>query len=166
MFINPLRIYKRAYRFMDMPVIDGDCGRLCGRLCCTPRPDWGIYLLPDEEIMLHRGAFHMEKHRRRLYDLPRAIPYLYFVSCNGMCFNGSAAARRRRPIQCRTYPLMPVISGGHLMLVKNPLGGCPLAVRQLDPDFINRCFKAWKLLMQIPPVKRLVQYGLIPQPPK
>ncbi|MBZ4665618.1 hypothetical protein [Mahella sp.] len=155
--MRALRIYKRAYHLMDVPIEGGDCGRLCGRICCAAREGWGIYLLPGEERIVRAKMFHMKKHRRRRYNIPRDIPYLYFASCDDVCGKDSTA-RRYRPIQCRTYPLMPYMSGGRLMLIKNPIGQCPLSIRQLNREFINRCFQAWEMLITIPEVAHLIEY--------
>ena len=157
--MNRLRLYKRAYRLLEEPIYSGgDCGTFCGKKCCVGEKGWGIYLLPGEDVLVLSNMFRIEKHRRRIYIVPDSVQYLYFAYCNQSCAH-SEGMRDRRPLQCRTYPLMPYLTeNGHLLFLKNPIGDCPFPMEMLNPQFIKRCFMAWKLLLRIPEVKELLKY--------
>lgn len=129
------RLFKRAYRLLDVsPLKDGgDCGLLCGRKCCRPLEELGIYLMPHERNALYgsKDTFRWERQKRG-----------YFLQCDGIC------DRKSRPMQCRVYPLMPIIGLNGLMFIRNPMGGCPIDKNDLTPEFIRRCFKAYKLILK------------------
>lgn len=151
--------YRRAYELMDTPPLDYDCGRLCERLCCQEyEPGVGMYLLPGEECMFTgsepwlRWYYHSAKH----HDFPPEWDGLVaFVMCRSTC------PRERRPIQCRTFPLMPYLDrAGDLQVCLDDLSGyflCPL-VRSprkfpLRPQFHDRVLQAWRILVKDPLVR-------------
>lgn len=128
-----VRLYHRIYSLLDVPILkDGaDCGAICGRACCRPDEDMGLYLMPHEINMetIHDANFRWHRDRRR-----------YFIQCDGTC------DRRFRPLQCRIYPLMPVLYQGHVVIAKNNEYGCPIKAEDINKRFIKNLFKALHIL--------------------
>ncbi|HHY44257.1 MAG TPA: hypothetical protein GX512_00910 [Firmicutes bacterium] len=151
--------FKRVYRLLDIPAIEGDCGALCGHRCCQEyEPGVGMYLLPGEELMFSgrerwlRWSYKSAKH----HDFPESWKGLVaFVMCNGTC------PREKRPVQCRTFPLMPYISPqGQLSMRLDTLTGsliCPLVSNPerhpLKEEFLERALEAWSILIRDPLIR-------------
>ena len=117
-----------------------DCGILCGGACCKDGPEEqkGMLLFPYEEKMLGNSGFEIKESNWK-YDGKNA----YILFCKGTC------DRKYRPLACRIFPLVPVISDkDNIELIMNPLAKrmCPLArsikPRQLEPDFIKNTYRA------------------------
>ncbi|MBO6040615.1 MAG: hypothetical protein J6P58_05345 [Oscillospiraceae bacterium] len=145
--------FEEIYRLLDsVSPLDFDCGTLCGAACCTrgDDPEMGIYLLPGEEKMFERREewFEWSTERAEDYDFPESWKgAVHFIRCK----NPPVCPRERRPIQCRSYPLLPHISeDGELSLVYNDFEtpySCPLIEDEIllngelkDGVYINRYF--------------------------
>jgi hypothetical protein len=156
--------FAKAYELLDIPVLQYDCGRLCGNLCCQEyQPGVGMYLLPGEECMFtgKEPWLQWSFHNARDHDFPPEYQgVVAFVKCNGVC------PREKRPIQCRTFPLMPYLdSHGNLSVVHDGLNGiliCPLIRNPdkypLNPDFVNNALKAWQILSRDPFIKKDIEW--------
>lgn len=160
-------IYEAAYEAMNNSVLDIDCGTLCSHNCCRNDYDnpeeFGVYLLPYEYehflketnmIGKHQLAWHSAKDR----FMPKALKGLNYFYCKVE----KDCLRQYRPIQCRTYPLEPHLENGSLVLVveKDQIHACPL-IQHKDrwrKEYVEGMYKGWALLLQIPKVKKLVQY--------
>lgn len=160
---------KRIYERLDkVSPVNFDCGELCGEVCCVydegeyMNQDLVLYLLPGEELM------YEESDCFDLYVLnPREIGYprrwkdeVFIVECK----NPPHCNRSIRPIQCRTFPLIPHISKDgefHLILDENEFPYvCPL-IRDniaLNDDFVEVTYDVWKMLITNPNVHALVVY--------
>lgn len=125
--------FKAIYRLLDkVSPIDGDCGRLCGSLCCTYEPETascqtghegcsenaeaccepsegsslGIYLLPGEEKLFtgHEDWLEWDWEYAEDYEFPdNWHGKVYFLKC----LNAPSCHRQMRPLQCRVFPLTP-----------------------------------------------------------
>lgn len=153
--------YQKIYALLDRATpLPGDCGELCGRLCCRPRdPDLGIYLFPGEETMFTRREpwLTWTEQEAQDYDFPPTWRgTVYFVRCTGSC------PRENRPLQCRFFPLTAhYLPDGSLALIWETLFlpyRCPLLSRQfpLQNDFVVAAARAWELLIEDPRVRDLV----------
>lgn len=152
--------FEEVYRLLDTPATEGDCGRLCGSMCCQEyEPGVGMYLLPGEECMFtgREPWLTWKYHVAKKHDFPPEWNGLVpFVLCRGTC------PRDRRPIQCRTFPLMPYLdeSGENLTMRLDSLTGsliCPL-VREpekhvIRPEFRERALEAWRILLKDPLIR-------------
>lgn len=156
--------YGKVYEIMDVPPLDFDCGDLCGRICCQEyRPGVGMYLLPGEERMFTGSEPWLRWSFRRAEDQDFPTEWkghVAFVECNSRC------PREKRPVQCRTFPLMPYIDSYGVLTVRlDVLNGpflCPL-VRYpkrypLRDEFSDRVLEGWKLLIADPLIRSDVEY--------
>jgi len=151
--------FEKVYSLLDVGPMPFDCGMLCASLCCQEyEPGVGMYLLPGEEQM-----FTMEETWLN-WALVKASGHNFppdwkgdvaFVSCNATC------PRDKRPIQCRTFPLMPYLTPeGTLEVRLDTLSGiliCPL-INQADtypvrPEFYRAVLAAWKILIKDPLIR-------------
>lgn len=156
--------YRRVYEILDTPPLDFDCGDLCGRQCCQEyQPGVGMYLLPGEEKLFTGQEPWLKWSFKRAedQDFPsRWKGYVAFVECNSSC------PRDKRPIQCRTFPLMPYIDAhGNLTVRLDYLNGpflCPLVRHPrrypLRSEFRQRVLEAWKLLIVDPVIRSDVEW--------
>ena len=135
-----------------------DCGKLCGEICCIyddedyPNDDLIIYLLPGEELLYDSSKSFELIH----YDIEEIrYPHswkdgVYTVKC----LNPPRCEREIRPIQCRTFPLIPHIDkNNHFHLIFDDSQypyKCPLINDniKLNEDFIIETYKTWRLLLQ------------------
>lgn len=177
------RSFQAIYRFLDFfNPVSGDCGLLCGAACCTcsSAPDadtplsesdenadysMGLYLLPGEESIfdgtedwISWGSLDAED-----YDFPESwtgrVPFL-------QCTKAPYCDRKKRPVQCRTYPLAPYLNeNGELLMIfqQDPLPyECPLvtdrASHPLNEDFVKATWTCWKHLIRDPLIFDLVEY--------
>jgi hypothetical protein len=158
--INWPRIYSLLE---DVTPLAGDCGKLCGSVCCS---EWeqgvGMYLLPGEECMFTKQESWLtwQEHSTEEYEFcPSWTGKIYFVICNGAC------PREKRPFACRTFPVVPYL---------NPAGGlemrfdqaaallCPLVksgdLGLLERRFLARARLAWEELLLEPLIKDDVEW--------
>lgn len=173
--------YLAIYRLLDrVSPVDFDCGTLCGAACCTSdfAPDdreycapsdenagsyMGLYLLPGEEKIfteeddawLQWGFIVAEE-----YEFPESwhgrIPFI-------QCRTAPDCNRKRRPIQCRTFPLSPHIDeDGIFRVILNTDDlpyVCPLVSEKitLNRGFIKATYTCWKHLIRDPYILDLVE---------
>lgn len=174
--------YQAIYRFLDnFSPIQGDCGDLCGAICClcstesdesTPSSEsdenadfsMGLYLLPGEDQMftgdedwISWGSLDAEE-----YEFPESwhgrVPFF-------QCKNAPFCPREKRPIQCRTFPLAPHIDEDGLLYMiynRDPLPyDCPLISKKeeytLNEDFIKATWRVWSHLVRDPKIMDLVE---------
>ena len=157
------KTYKKIYDLLNkVEHLDYDCGVLCDKICCQKtEPDMGIYLLPNEHLVLREEKDWLSwgKHPVRDYDFPSSWEgETFFISCNSNC------PREKRPLQCRTFPLTPHLNQkGKLFLIWETLTLpylCPILQEQrsLNRDFIKNLYQAWQILITDPLIKDLVVY--------
>lgn len=164
------RTWKAIYRLLDrVSPLDGDCGKLCGAVCCTcegsdsqEQAELGIYLYPGEE------KIHSRKDDWLTWTVEDADDFefpdswhgnVYFVKCK----TPPLCPRKERPLQCRTYPLSPYISeDGVLELIYNfedlPYT-CPLIEEEipLHDDFCKATYTVWAHLLRDPLIFDLIE---------
>ncbi len=158
---------KIIYAKLDkVSPVDFDCGKLCGEVCCVydeddyHNEDLALYLLPGEELM------YEDSDSFELYYIDSSeIKYphswkdnIYLVKC----VNPPKCNRSIRPIQCRTFPLIPHISKNgkfHLIFDENEFPyKCPIIHKniKLNDDFIKVTYEVWRILIKNPLVYDLV----------
>ena len=176
--------FRAIYRFLDrFSPVPFDCGRICGAACCQADEEHtlGLYLLPGEEKVHDRRDpwLSWEKHSTELYDFPPSWQgSVYFVNCEGP----GHCRRALRPIQCRTFPLQPVIreeeeksplaekrpvyreAGSPLALIYYPAPlpySCPLIEEgaRLSLPFLRATYLVWKHLIRDPLIYDWVRYN-------
>lgn len=151
--------FEKVYALLDVTPLEFDCGTLCGKLCCREyEPGVGMYLLPGEEQM-----FSMEEPWLRWafvkageHDFPPDWKDdVAFIMCNSDC------PRDKRPVQCRTFPLMPYLTPeGEIQVKLDALSGiliCPLVKQPhtypLKPEFYTAVLSAWRILIRDPLIR-------------
>lgn len=151
--------FAQVYKLLDLPALDCDCGSLCERICCQEyEPGVGMYLLPGEDCMFDGNEPWLEwtLHSATHQDFPPEWDgMVHFVMCRGTC------PRERRPLQCRTFPLMPYIDeDGNLDVRLDTLTGsllCPLVrypeSHPLRPEFVDAVLSAWRILTKDPLIR-------------
>ena len=161
------RTIQKIYQRLDeVTPVDFDCGKLCGEVCCvydadeTQTEELVLYLLPGEELMYEDSPdfelYYMDSSEIRY---PHSWKdNIYLVKCK----NPPRCDRSIRPIQCRTFPLVPHISKNgefHLVLDETEFPyECPI-IRdhiKLNENFINVTYEIWKMLISNPLVYDLV----------
>jgi hypothetical protein len=170
--------YEKIYQLLDkVSPIKGDCGRLCQAACCQAEPSYqegiqnadyeeggelGMYLLPGEEVMLkgEDAWIRLKKESKEEYEFPPSWPKeVIFAGCKGP----AACKRKKRPIQCRSFPLYPHLDkekGLCLIYCDFELPYlCPLIEEQsrLNEDFILATYEAWKMLLEDKAVYDLIE---------
>ena len=127
--------YRKIYELLDpLSPVPFDCGKICGAACCkSDLDDEGLFLLPGEEKLHEDSKWALiEKHKGYT-----------FVKCKGPKF----CERTIRPIQCRTFPMLPVFDpNGRLTLIYNDMDlsyGCPIidSGTEINREFIENCQK-------------------------
>ncbi len=161
--MNIAYLYLQVYRLFDSSTpIKADCGKLCGKACCSGE-DSGMYLFPGEERvfkLLSPDWAEIEKSDfTYIYNgKEKNVPLLV---CSGNC------DRYQRPLACRIFPLTPYLDkSGRLQIIVDPRARslCPLS-RELQADefdyrFIKNVKKAFVLLMKNAEIKEyLVKYS-------
>lgn len=162
------RTYRAIYRLLNrVSPVPFDCGQICGAACCTAAElddELGILLLPGEDKIHDRNADWMTWNTlsTQEYEFPRSWRgNAYFVRCK----TPPHCLREMRPIQCRTFPLMPVINeNGELELIFNDTElpyCCPMIEEEteLDPRFVQATYTVWKHLIRDPLIYDLVLAG-------
>ena len=146
--------YREIYDILNaVEVLDEDCGLLCGCACCTEEgsEEMGIYLLPGEELV-HKDDEDWLK--MKVDEEGR-----YF----GRCTTPPICPRDRRPIQCRTFPLLPhLYDDGTLEMVYNDIDlpyRCPLIDEEipLEDDFVEATQAAWEMLIRDPRIREIIR---------
>ena len=128
-------MYKKAYKIMDsLTPLKGDCGLLCGSICCKGDENTGMRLFPHEESTL---------------DIKNTECGGRLAVCNGKC------DREERPLACRIFPLTPYInSDGKLEIITDPRARaiCPLAngldLADYDAVFVKNIKRAFGILAE------------------
>ena len=168
------KTYIAIYRLLDgVSPLKTDCGLLCGAVCCTSgdgnegsggssSDEMGIYLLPGEEKIFSgdEDDFIWGKLDTDEYEFPESWHgSVYFLGCK----NAPFCDRRKRPIQCRTFPLSPYIDENGvfcMILDASPLPyECPLIKDSipLEHDFVKATYTVWKHLIRDPLIYDLVE---------
>lgn len=154
-------IINEAYDLMNEPVIDGNCGELCNYHCCRPFCDegnkLGMYMLPFEFELIHKGKIkNYEIHTKQNYELPNGTKKLYYIFCE----DDSSCLRELRPIQCRTYPFEPLLEDDELFLIieDEQFHICPLLKMQENWrwEFVLGIYRGWSKLLEIPKIEKYV----------
>lgn len=159
---------EKIYKQLDkVSPVNFDCGTLCNSVCCAydeddyQNKDLALYLLPGEELIYEDNEYF-----QLYYINPRELDYpytwkdpVYLVECT----NPPNCDRKKRPIQCRTFPLIPHITKGklHLILDKHEFPyQCPIIEEniKLNEDFIEETYKVWKKLITNPQVYDLIEF--------
>ena len=159
------RTYRAIYRLLDrVSPVRFDCGTICGAACCTAAKyddSLGIMLLPGEDKVHDRndGWLTWEPLITNEYEFPESWDgKVWFVRCQ----TPPKCPREKRPIQCRSFPLLPHISeDGEISLVYNDFDlpyVCPMIEEEteLDERFIKATFTVWKHLVCDPLIYDLV----------
>ncbi|MCR5686815.1 MAG: hypothetical protein K6G58_02130 [Lachnospiraceae bacterium] len=160
-------LYQRVYSLFDEATpIPGDCGDLCGSICCSspdiPEEEMYIYLLPGEMEYLKEMGAGLEFMRlpAKFHNFPRSWgKYVYTAKCTGP----GKCPRRFRPIQCRTFPLEPHLDeDGKLGLIYCDVDlpyTCPLISEKmkLSGTYVSSVLEAWELLIGDSLIRDLVE---------
>lgn len=157
------KTYQAIYRLLDrVSPIDGDCGMLCGAACCISEDDdMGIYLLPGEEEVFDEndGWLDWSTQNAEEYGFPDSWKgEISFIKCK----TPPVCRREKRPIQCRTFPLMPYLTeSGELQMLYNDNELpylCPLIEEEipLNDDFVKATHTVWGHLIEDPLIYDLV----------
>ena len=150
-------IYERLDRVTP---VDFDCGKLCGEICCVfdseeyPNDELALFLMPGEELMYEDSdEFDLYYIDAKELDFPHSWKgYVCLVKCK----NPPRCDRSIRPIQCRTFPLVPHISKDgefHLVLDATEFPyECPIVENHIPfrEDFLLETFDVWKALIKNP----------------
>ena len=156
-----VRKWKAVYRLLDMvSTREFDCGTLCGSACCMCQEEsseeMGIYLFPGEHRLLLESGIDTDWLEWETQD-PGELGFpdswtepVYFVKCK----TPPVCPRKWRPLQCRTFPLMPVFGdNGVLEMIWNddelPYV-CPLIAENapLHDAFYKATYTVWTHLLQ------------------
>ena len=146
--MNYKTFYTHAYSLFDRvtPLL-GDCGTMCENACCMGDDESGMYLFPGEECMFTPmpGNMKIETSSFEYSD----DKYADILLCRPYC------DRRRRPLACRIFPLLPYITEeGKLKIIMDPRGKnmCPLAAAaepsQLNSEFVRRVTYLGKIMVR------------------
>lgn len=152
---------EKLYQRLDaVSLVDFDCGKLCGEICCVydseeyPNDELALFLMPGEELM------YEDSEEFDLYYIDAAeldFPHSWKGEvCLVKCRNPPRCDRSIRPIQCRTFPLVPHISKDgsfHLVLDETEFPyKCPIIEDHIPfrDDFIKETYEVWKILIKNP----------------
>ena len=149
-----LSILKRIYKIFDhVTPIKSDCGELCCARCCQGSVHDGMWLLPDEDLLLKDADF---------LTIHETIEGKYAV-CNGHC------DRKLRPIACRMFPYFPFLfrtrTGAHHvkpMPDARALATCALFdvnAPEITPAFKQAVRRAGILMMQDHMIRNWMSYS-------
>ena len=159
------RTYKAIYRLLDrVSPVPFDCGMICGSICCTVVNDdesLGMMLLPGED------KIHDKKDDWLSWDPLITNEYEFPESWNGKvwfvrCQTPPHCPRHQRPIQCRTFPLLPHLDAdGNLEMIYNDYDlpyVCPMIEdeTELDERFVQATTTVWKHLLRDPLIYDMV----------
>ena len=159
---DDVRKWRAIYRLLDKVQTEVfDCGTLCGSACCMAGStghdesrEMGIYLFPGEELLLNEPDYDSSWMEVEIIS-PKENSFppswtgpVYFLKC----LNPPRCPRRWRPLQCRTFPLKPVIDeNGVLEMIWNDDDlpyKCPLIEGSwpVHDDFYRATYTVWKHL--------------------
>ena len=138
-----LSILKRIYKLLDhVTPLNEDCGELCCARCCKGGDHDGMWLLPDEDLLLKDADF---------LTIHEALEGKYAI-CNGHC------DRKLRPIACRIFPYFPMMfrtrAGTHSVKAMpdvRAMASCALFdadAPEIDPRFKQAVRRAGMLMLQ------------------
>ena len=158
------RTWRAIYRLLNRVCpVPYDCGTLCDAICCCVEDaNVGIYLYPGEHLIHDRNAdwltWSVDDASR--FEFPDSWDgEVYFVNC----IDPPHCPRKMRPLQCRTFPLMPYIDeDGILSLVWDfdelPYK-CPLIEEkpEIDERFYRATYTVWSHLVRDPLIRDLVE---------
>lgn len=120
------------------PIKDGDCGKLCGKICCEG-DGAGMLLFPGEEYIFG-GIPGFSIHDIDYMETP-GVKLLF---CDGEC------ERVLRPLACRIFPVAPVVDKDGSVTVRPDIRGrrmCPIwELKNVDKAFIKAVGKVFALL--------------------
>jgi hypothetical protein len=134
--------YRRWYGLLDRraPLGYRDCGRSCGRICCTEYEEGvGIYLFPGEESLYASKElwFHIERSTCAEEDI-----YPYDESPIDVFICGGRCPRHMRPLACRLFPLTPILRSDGVFTLGYPIGAYPICpLTQANPGSLHRGFR-------------------------
>ena len=158
--MDDVKKWKAVYRLLDHVNTEVfDCGTLCGSACCncqSQEEELGIYLFPGEHRLFMEPDVQKDWLEWDTQD-PGELGFpeswnepVYFVKCK----TPPVCPRRWRPLQCRTFPLKPVIGeNGVLELIWNddelPYT-CPVIENNMPihDDFYKATYTVWTHLLQ------------------
>ena len=159
------RTYKAIYRLLDrVSPVPFDCGTLCGAACCNVAysdEEVGIMLLPGEEKIhdKHADWLTWDSFSTEECELPGSWKgRIFFVKCKTPPY----CPRHMRPIQCRSFPLLPhIYEDGTLDLVYNDYDLpylCPMIEKEMELDgrFVQATYTVWKHLIRDPLIYDMV----------
>ena len=117
-----------------------DCGRMCQASCCVSLEgeETGMLLFPGEERLYESQSG---------WRIRRTETGHLLLICSGSC------DRSDRPLSCRIFPLLPVLSKGGIQ-VRMDLRAravCPLShmgIQALDPLFVEAVRQAGEMLFR------------------
>ena len=160
--MDNIRKWEAVYRLLDhVNTREFDCGTLCGQACCRntalSEEDMGIYLFPGEyQFLKEKGALdpdwvELEEQDPRELGFPESWrePVVF-----AHCRTAPRCPRRFRPLQCRTFPLKPVLGDtGVLELIWNDEElpyRCPIIHQNMPvhDDFYKATYTVWTHLLQ------------------
>ena len=172
--MDDVRKWKAVYRLLNNVNTEVyDCGALCGSACCKANncdEEMGIYLFPGEHNLLleylHINASDTDHSDFSTWNNewlewtaqdPQELGFpgswtdpVYFVKCK----TSPSCPRFFRPLQCRTFPLKPVIGDqGVLELIWNDEElpyKCPVIERNMPvhDDFYKATYTVWTHLLR------------------
>lgn len=168
MLMDDVRKWKAIYRLLDHVETEVfDCGELCGCACCMcsgAAEEMGIYLFPGEEKLLRESEKTCDWLTWEEQD-PKEIGFpaswtgpVYFVNCK----TPPHCPRHFRPLQCRTFPLKPVINdNGVLEMIWDDDDlpyTCPIIEKNMPihDDFYKATYTVWTHLLRDPRIMDLV----------
>ena len=163
--MDDIRKWKAVYRLLNQVETEVfDCGTLCGSACCAcsrEEKEMGIYLFPGEHLWLQKALENAgEKAQEWLHwtqQDPGELGFpeswtepVWFLTCK----TAPCCPRELRPIQCRTFPLKPVIGeNGVLEMIWNDEDlpyHCPIIENNMPihDDFYKATYTVWTHLMR------------------
>ena len=182
--MDDVRKWKAVYRLLNQVETEVfDCGTLCGSACCAcagNREEMGIYLFPGEHLLLQEAAAEEAANAAKAKAAEEAAPNetsapeikdwlewtcedprelgfpeswtgpVYFLNCK----TAPSCPRHLRPLQCRTFPLKPVIGeNGVLEMIWNDEDlpyRCPIIEKNMPihDDFYKATYTVWTHLMR------------------
>ena len=126
--VDPDIIIKARKELENVTPIKGDCGLLCGSLCCKKTEkseqseDFGMWLFPGEaQLYKNHANFKVVQA-----DGNSSYPFLL---CGYSCEKNDFCKREERPLFCRFFPYFPVVdrnNGIEIIVHPTALKMCPL----------------------------------------
>ena len=159
--MDDIRKWKAVYRLLNRVETEVyDCGVLCGSACCAGNQDTeelGIYLLPGEHLLFREVFRETSEWLEWSSEDPRKLGFpdswtepVHFLKCRTAPY----CPRKLRPLQCRTFPLKPVIGEtGVLEMIWNDEElpyRCPIIEKNMPihDDFYKATYTVWSHLMK------------------